>query len=193
MLRRSFLAGVLALAGCGIGENLRQGLAFSVVNERLLLSGVITSRSPAAFADVLAQNPQVDTVVLQQMEGSFDDEATIEMGYMIRDRGLATHLQSDSGIYSGAVDLFLAGVRRSMVAGAEIGVHSWADGFGEGSSYPRGAAEHALNVRYTRDMLGSDAFYWFTLAAAPSSEIHIMSAGEIARFGLLTQPIITFN
>jgi len=164
----------------------------TVVNERLLLSGEITSRTPVAFEEALAQNPQITTVVLQQMQGSIDDEAVLTMGYRLRELGLATHLQSDSGIYSGAVDLFLAGARRTMVGGAEIGVHSWADGFGEGSAYPRGAWEHRANARYTADMLGDDAFYWFTLQAAPSSGIHILTGREIARYGLLTVPIIEF-
>lgn len=194
MLRRSFLlAGLASLGACDIGANLRQGLDFTVVNDRLLMNGVITSRTPAAFAEVLAQNPQVRTLVFQTLEGSIDDEAVVEMGYAIRARGLGTHLQSDSGIYSGAVDLYLAGVARTMVAGAEIGVHSWADAFGEGAEYPRDAPEHRLNAQYTSDMLGSDAFYWFTLQAAPSDEIYIMDAAEIGRFGLLTAPLQTFN
>lgn len=190
MQRRAALLGMLALSGCGMAANLRQGLSFTAVNERLLVSGEISTPSAAAFEEILNANPQIRTIVLQDLAGSIDDEAVLDMGYLIRNRGLATHLQSDSAIYSGAVDLFLAGRSRTMVRGAEIGVHSWADGFGEGSAYPRDAWEHRANVRYTRDMLGSDAFYWFTLQAASSREIHIMTPGEIARFGLLTAPII---
>ncbi len=105
MQRRTLLLGTIALlSGCGIAGNLRQGLDFTVVRDRLLVRGVITSRSPAAFEDVLAQNPQIRTIVLQIVEGSLDDDAMIRMGYAIRDRGLDTALQSDSGIYSGAVD-----------------------------------------------------------------------------------------
>lgn len=188
--RRGFLLGLAALGGCGVAGNLRQSLDFSVVNERLLMRGTITSRSPSAFYDILAKNPQITTIVLQTVEGSLDDEATIEMGYDVRARGLGTHLQSDSGIYSGAVDLFLAGTTRSMVRGAEIGIHSWADTFGEGTSYPRDAPEHQLNARYTADMLGSDAFYWFSLQAAPSDGIYVMNEQEIRHYGLLTQPVI---
>lgn len=190
MQRRSFLLGFAALAGCSITDNLRQDMSFDVAGDRLFISGEITSATPPAFARALAENPQLRTIVMQDLPGSIDDEAVLEMGYLIRDRGLNTHLEADSGIYSGAVDLFLSGNQRTMVRGAEIGVHSWADGFGEGSAYPREAREHRANARYTRDMLGSDAFYWFTLQAAASHEIHVMSAGEIARFGLLTAPII---
>ena len=133
-----------------------------------------------------AMIPHHSIAILTSEQGSLDDQAVLRMGYFLRDRGMDTHLTAQSEIYSGAVDLFLAGNRRSMARGAVIGVHSWADGFGEGTGYPRDAREHAGNVAYFRDMLGSDAFYWFTLQAAPSSGIHEMTPGEIARFGLLT-------
>lgn len=183
--------GMAALGGCGMAGNLRQGVTFTVVNRELQMRGVITSPTPAAFQEVLAQNPQIDTVLLQTLEGSLDDEAMINMAYDLRRRGLNTRLQSDSGIYSGAVDFFLAGVERSMVRGAEIGVHAWADSFRQATDYPRGAPEHALNVRYIKDMLGDDAFYWFTLQAAPADEIYIMNEDEIEAYGLLTRPIIS--
>jgi len=88
-------------------------------------------------------------------------------------------------IESGAVDLFLAGVRRSVANGATVGVHSWADGFGEGSSYPRDAPEHRALAQYTRDMLGSDAFYWFSLNAAPSDQIYRMNRREMQKYGVI--------
>ncbi len=156
------------------------------------MRGEITSRTPAVFAAVMAQNPQVTTLVLQDMPGSLDDEAVTGMGYDIRARGLATALQSDSAIHSGAVDLFLAGVRRTMVEGAEIGVHSWADGFGEGRDYPRDAPEHRANRAYVRDMLGSEDFYWFSLQAASSDQIHIMNTDEIAH-RLLTVSVTRYD
>lgn len=192
MLRRFFMLGLILVTACGMAGNLRQGVDMTVVNERLLLNGEITSRTPAVLNEVLAQNPQVTTIVLQQMQGSIDDEAVLAIGYRIRELGLWTHLQSDSGIYSGAVNLFLGGTRRTMVRGAEVGVHSWADTFGEGTNYPRDASEHQANARYAADMLGSDAFYWFTLEASPSSGIYIMTREDIARFGLLTAPVIEF-
>jgi hypothetical protein len=188
---RLWLALMLALGlmACAIADNAVDRTQMEVRGETLFLSGEITSRTPASFERLLAENPQVSRITLLIMQGSLDDQAVVRMGYLLRSRGLATHLTARSEIYSGAVDLFLAGNRRSMARGAVIGVHSWADGFGEGSSYPRTAREHEGNVAYIRDMLGSDAFYWFTLQAAPSDGIHEMTAGEIARFGLLTEPV----
>jgi hypothetical protein len=176
------------LAACALAQNAVDRTTFDVRGDRVLMAGIITSRTPVNFVQMLDENPQVTTLVATVMEGSLDDQATIDMGYTVRSRGLDTHLEADSEIYSGAVDLFLAGNRRTMSRGAVIGVHSWVDGFGEGSAYPRGAAEHRLNRRYIADMLGDEAFYWFTLAAAPSDGLHLMTENEIDRYGLLTAP-----
>lgn len=189
MIRRTFLVGILTLGACAIADNAVDRATLEVQGTRLLMGGEITSRTPGNFEQVLNENPQITTVVQTFMPGSLDDEAVLDMGYLIRQRGLSTHLTARSEIYSGAVDLFLAGRQRTMQNGAVIGVHSWADGFGEGSEYPRDAREHRGNVTYTRDMLGSAAFYWFTLQAAPSDGIHEMTRAEIARYGLLTGPV----
>jgi hypothetical protein len=34
--------------------------------------------------------------------------------------------------------------------------------------------------------LGSDAFYWFTLQAAPFDGVYLMNRGDMIRFGLIT-------
>ncbi len=177
----------LVITACGVVENASDGTRMRVDGDWLLLSGTITSRTPAAFERMLAENPQVNTVVETQVDGSIDGEATIAMGYRIRALGLNTHLLADSIVDSGGVDLFLAGRRRTIAPGASIGVHSWRNGYREGSSYPRNSPEHEMTRGYIEDMLGSDAFYWFSLDAAPSDGLHEMTAAEIARFGLVTR------
>tara|TARA_R110002049_G_scaffold10127_2_gene50286 strand:- start:82864 stop:83439 length:576 start_codon:yes stop_codon:yes gene_type:complete len=179
---------LMLLAACGTIENATDGTQMQVQGRQLLLSGTITSRTAANFKRMLVANPQVDTVVLTQIDGSIDGAATIDMGYQLRALGMATHLRRDSVVDSGGVDLFLAGTRRSMAPGARLGVHSWRNGYREGSSYPAGSPEHQMTRRYVADMLGNDAFYWFTLQAAPSDGIHDMTAAEISHYGLLTQP-----
>lgn len=160
---------------------------YEVDGTRLYISGEITPRTPASFEAVLQAHPGIDTIVLIDMPGSVDEYAVHQLGYFIRENGLNTHLTPESTIYSGAVDLFLAGNRRTMTCCAELGVHDWADGWGEGSDYAAEGPEHDANVAYFETMLGSDAFYWFTLQAAPSHDMHILSAAEIARFGVLTE------
>lgn len=184
----ALMAALSIFVGCAITDNLVDRAEFQVRGEKLLISGQITSQTPANFKATLAANPQITTVVQTYMPGSLDDEALIEMGYLLRSRGLNTHLTANSEIYSGAVDLFLAGNRRTAALGAVVGVHSWADGLGEGANYPAEAPEHRLNVQYTTDMLGSPDFYWFTLRAAPSDDIYEMTREELIRFGVITQP-----
>lgn len=154
---------------------LRQGLHFFVVNARLLVRGDVIRRTPKVFAEVLDLNPQVTTVVLQDMRGPHNADAIQSIGRDLRARGLGTALQSDSAVYGGAVDLFLSGVSRSMVEGAEIGLG--------------GAVPSAERRGYLEDMLGSDAFYGFALRSSPAGGIHIMTQDEITQYGLLTAPI----
>ena len=183
MTKRGLLFGASALlAGCGAADmvtGIRQGLHFFVVNDRLLMRGEVIGRTPAAFADVLDQNAQVTTLVLQDMRGTHDAAAVRKMGYNIRKRGLATALQSDSAVHGAAVELFLGGKPRRMVAGAEIGLTMAHTSEGQ--------------RQYLRDMLGSDGFYEFALQTAPSDGIYIMTEHEISQHGLLTAPIERLN
>ena len=156
--------------------------------DTLYMSGEINSKSLDQFEAVYAQNPGITRIVELQIAGSNDDETMIKLAYRVRELGLNIHLQSDSEIYSGGVDLFLAGVERTMEKGAVIGVHSWSDGIKDAADYPRSSPEHEENRAYIEKMLGQDDFYWFTIYAAPAGDIHVMSASEIAQYGLLTAP-----
>lgn len=155
----------------------------------LILNGEITQETLEDFIEITDENPDITLLIEEDVPGSGDDEAMIELAYMVRDMGLNTHLRSTSDINSGGVDLFLAGVERTMEKGAHIGVHSWSDGTNDAIHFPKDSPEHDMNRTYIEKMLGSDAFYWFTIHAAPASDIHSMTEQEIAKYGLLTQPI----
>ncbi len=163
---------------------------YEIVETRMFLAGEFNTRTPAKIKSALTSNPQVRTLVLTDMPGSLDDENLYPFASWIRSQGYNTHLKKSSVIASGAVDLFLAGVERTMEKGARLGVHSWSDGKKEATDYPREHSEHDQYVDYTVSMLGSDAFYWFTINAATADGMHWMSDEEITRFGILTQPII---
>ncbi|MEW9918546.1 hypothetical protein AB2B41_02945 [Marimonas sp. MJW-29] len=186
-MRQALVGAVLLFAAaCAVVENATDRKEMRVEGARLFIRGEVTSRTPARFDALLAANPQLREVVLEDMSGATDDGAVLGMGYRIRDRGLTTRVPAGGEIFSGAVTLFLAGDPRIVAPGAVLGVHDWEDGFGRGSSYPRDAREHAANVAYVRYMLGSDAFYWFTLQAAPPDGIHVLTRAEMMRFGVLT-------
>ncbi|MFY0660911.1 MAG: alpha/beta hydrolase [Shimia sp.] len=186
--------GLAALAGCVQLEvaylNATDTIAFEADGGDLLVNGTLNSRSLVAFEQAISDNPNVTRLVLLEIPGSVDDEVNLQLGHRVRDLGLDTHLAAESEVHSGGSDLFLAGVQRSMEEGAIIGVHSWAAGNLQGRDLPKTDPEHAAYLSYTKRMLGSDAFYWFTLDAAPVQETHVMSAAEIEKYGLLTQPVV---
>lgn len=173
------LGALAALSGCG-GVRLhgmRQRVGFAVVNTRLLLHGEITRRTPVEFAQVLAQNPQITTVVLQDLTGGEDPAAMVALARDLRGRGLETALQSDSNVSGPAVALFLAGQQRRMVRGAVLTLSDWED-------VPRG---------FVNEMLGAYAFDLFALRVTAGGAVHHMTEAELEQFGLLTAPVTVWN
>lgn len=162
---------------------------FEVRGDELHMSGEINSKTLDQFLTVIDEHPNITTLVELEVPGSLDDDTMIALGYKVRELGLDTRLLATSAIDSGGVDLFLAGVERTMQDGAHIGVHSWSDGQREATDYPRNAPEHEQNRAYIEEMLGTDEFYWFTIEAAPADGIYPMTNAEIERFGLLTGSI----
>lgn len=162
---------------------------FEVRDNELWMNGEINSKTYDQFVAVLAENPQITTLVEEVVPGSLDDDTMIKLAYFLREKGLNTKLLAHSAIDSGGVDLFLAGVERTMERGAHIGVHSWSDGVRDAADYAREAPEHEQNRKYIEDMLGNDEFYWFTIYAAPADGIYEMKEAEIVEYGLLTEPM----
>ncbi len=154
--------------------------------------GGTDDRSVAAVKKLMQDHPYVDTLVFKKMPGTSDADMNLRLARDIRRRGLNTHIESNSMIASGAVDLFLAGKQRTMECGALIGVHSWSVS-GARSTIRISPQDMGTDRRqkYHEDFLtdmGIDpAFYAFTRAAAEPENIHYMSMDEIRRFDLLTE------
>ena len=100
-------------------------MRFDVAGETAYGYGTTTSRSLSDFKKFLRENPQVETLILKKMPGTKDSVTNTKIARLIRKNGLATRLEGNSFIASGAVDLFIAGNTRTMECGALIGVHSW--------------------------------------------------------------------
>lgn len=177
-----FLGGLLAVLSTAPHSTV------TVDGDRVLLSGTIVSRTPGQVARAVARHPEVEVLEQTQVWGSVDSFALDRLGRSVRRAGLATHLGPGAEVYSGGAVLFLAGADRTMEDGAVIGVHAWRDPNGVATDFPRGSALHDPERSFVEDMLGSDAFYWFYINAAPPSDMHVMTDAEIARFGLLTAP-----
>jgi len=164
-----------------------------VEGEKLYVMDLLNSKTFDQMKNVVEKNPQVDTLIFTAMPGSIDDETTFAMGRWLRKQKLNTHLTAKSAIASGAVDLFLSGVERTMEEGAQLGVHSWSDGSKEAADYPRNSQEHDLNKSYIVDMGVPADFYWFTIYEAPADKISWMTEADITKYNIITQPIQKVN
>lgn len=167
-------------------------LKFKVKDNIAYGYGGTDDRSVAAVKKLMKEHPYVDTLVFKKMPGTKDADSNLKLARDIRRRGLNTHIESNSVIASGAVDLFLAGKRRTMECGALIGVHSWSISGARSTIRisPKDIGvdrRQKLHEKFLTDMGINPDFYAFTRAAAEPEKIHYMSMDEIRRFNLLTE------
>ncbi len=165
---------------------------FKVKGEKLYMNGEINSKTPRQLKEIISQNPNIKTIVMLEVPGSNDDEANFPMARWVRDQKLNTYLTNDSMVASGGTDFFLAGNKRTVEDGAEIGVHSWQEiGTGrEAKDIPKEHPDHEMNRKYIEDMLGVDDFYWYTIYSASADDIYFMTNEEILKYNLATEPIM---
>ncbi|UWR21056.1 hypothetical protein [Sulfitobacter sp. S190] len=177
--RRAVMLGALAMmTGCGVRARVLPRTSFTGTGNRLLMSGRITARTADDFATILAQNPQITEIFVQDMGGRHDVAAAIAMGMRVRAGGLSTHLQSDSRVAGAAIAPFLGGVTREAVAGAQIVPVGWDD--------PALAA-------FAARMAGPATQSAFGLRNAGADRIHALSETEVSQSGLLTAPLRPLN
>lgn len=143
---------------------------FRVLDDRrAALVDATDSASPAEFAAMLREHPGIVTLELVECPGTDDDVANLKLGRMIRARGVATHVPAGGSVRSGAVELFLAGARRSIDDGAEFAVHAWRDSDGrEPGDFAADSAVNRTYLDYYREMglARPQAFYDMTNAVA---------------------------
>ena len=127
---------------------------FRVIDEHTAaLVGTTDGRSPAQLAAMLAAWPQIERLEFVEAPGTVDDLANLKMGRLLRARGISTSVSAGGSVRSGAVELFLAGARRTIAPEAEFAVHGWLDYDGCGADdYPPGSPEHQRYLDYYTDM-----------------------------------------
>jgi len=84
---------------------------FEVDGTEAVMSGVINGSTPDMLRDLIADHPEVTTIVMVLVPGSIDDTANLEASLLVRDAGLNTH--ATGLLASGGVDFFLAGNERT--------------------------------------------------------------------------------
>ena len=169
-------------------RNLTTGLESWVENDVAYLSGVLDSHSPATLSQLILDHPNVRILALVDIDGSVDQQATMQTARLVRRLQLNTHIVRTGYVVSGGVDLFLGGVERTIDAGAGVGVHSWADTLGlKATELNLADPVHAAYVNFYLEMGIPERFYWFSLDAAPPERVYFMSPEEIYDFRLVTE------
>lgn len=175
------------LRGPGAAAGIAQFGPFRVLDgERAALVAGTDAASPAAFKAMLAAHPGLKVIEFRDAPGTSNDIANLRLGRMIRAAGLATHVPAGGSARSGAVELFLAGTRRSMDPGALFAVHSWRDAMGrEPADFAPDAPENRLYLDYYAEMgMTADearAFYAMT-NSVPHHGALWLRGSEMARW-----------
>lgn len=131
----------------------RYGPFFVVSDTEAAMSGVTNADSLRQFQRMLAAYPHIEQLDFIDAAGTSNDVVNLQIGRLIRARGIATHVHSNGSVRSGAVDLFIAGSRRTMEKGARFAVHCWCDTNGKGPhDFPEHAPPNKLYLDYYMDM-----------------------------------------
>lgn len=160
---------------------------FRVIDaHRAALVGATDAGSPQAFAAMIAKFPGLEVIEFVDAPGTTHDLANLRLGRAIRAAGLATHVPAGGSARSGAVELFLAGARRTVDPGALFAVHSWRDQRGrEPADFAPEAPENRLYLDYYADMgMAEDqarAFYAMTNSVPHAGALWLEGA-EMARW-----------
>ncbi|WP_109312270.1 alpha/beta hydrolase [Ruegeria sp. AU67] len=186
-MKFTFPVFVASLALLGACAERYDAVSFVVQGDEIVASGAIDHTTLSAFEEITAANPKIKTLVLQNIEGSVDDDANVVFSRVVRDEGFDTVVPANGLVASGGTDLFLAGNRRTLEPGACVGVHSWGGGGYVAANLPENHPEHDRYLDYFNDIGVDPAFYWFTLDAASEDEMHWMSAEEANRFKMATR------
>lgn len=173
----------MAAASAGIA---RFGPFRVLDSRRAAIVASTDASSPQAFAAMLAAFPQLEVIEFADAPGTSHDLANLRLGRAIRAAGLATHVPAGGSARSGAVELFLAGTRRTMDPGALFAVHSWRDELGrEPADFAPEAPENRLYLDYYAEMgmtaEAARAFYAMTNSVPHAGALWLQGA-EMAQW-----------
>lgn len=195
--RQQIIVFILLLIGAAMAiyQVTRPGhgtLRFEVDGQTAYVNGGTNHTSYGVAKQFFDENPQIHRLVLQRMPGTSDADTNLRIARDIRRRGLSTHVEKRSYIASGAVDLFLSGVQRTMDCGAKIGVHSWSyhshNNIGVFSPKNLGSdRRQGVQEKFLREMGIDPKFYAFTRDAADADDIYVLLPKDVERFELLTE------
>lgn len=178
-------------ATLGVPIEVPHGIAsygpFRVLDDgRAALVDVTDEASVPAFARMVRDHPGIMTLELVEAPGTENDRANLKLGRLIHARGMATHVPANGSVRSGAVELFLAGARRTVDDGAEFAVHAWEDEDGmEPGDFAADAPENRAYLDYYREMgmTGEEASAFYAMTnSVPNAEAKWLTAADMRQW-----------
>jgi len=158
----------------------------TVEGSNAMVNGTLGTKTYIQMNELIQNNPEVTTLVLQQIDGSINDAINMHTGRLVRNAQLTTLIPADGDVNSGGVDLFAAGLKREYTAGGKVGVHSWCCVDGKSAHLlPQDHSAHGAQLTYFREVLGKNLgpeFYFFTLNSATFDNIHVMNSVELTKY-----------
>ncbi len=148
------------------------------------LYGQIDGTIDTKTQNLINNNPDLTTIELVYVPGSFHDINNHKAGRMIRAAGLDTKIKKFWFIASGWTDLLMAGSNRIIEEEAQIWVHAWtSDSYPESWSLATNHIAHNKYLNYFTDMWISSNLYWWTIENTRPESIHWLSSSELDGYG----------
>ena len=157
--------------------------------DTIYMKGVIYDNTLNDIKKILNNNPEITTLVMEDVPGSINDEINLLASREIRKRHINTYLPENGMVASGGTDMFLAGKKRQVHPTAKLGVHSWSGGDKAALDYPKDDDAHKPYLDYYKEMQIPVDFYWYTLEEAPANEMHWMTTKEIEHYQIVTHKV----
>lgn len=162
-----------------------------VKGNTLIMNNLINSKTLDQFEKVFKENPEIDTLIMQDVPGSIDDEANLKLSKWLFSKKLTFILENDSEIASWWTDLFLAWNKRIIHSGAKVWVHSWWMGKMSATDFPNDSELHIPYINYYKSVWFTDdlarKFYFFTINSASADSIYWMTANELKEYNIITK------
>ena len=175
-------------------EVLRQPMVFDLKPGGVLLAeGTIDLGAAGRFAEEIeARGEYVKVVALNSPGGSVDD--ALAMSKLIREKKLATRVETRALCASSCPIVFAGGVARTAEKDAVIGVHQVFNG-----SKNRPSAEQAMSsaqsttARVARhlDAMGIGAGLWINALETPPDRLYYLTPKKMSEFKLTTTAVPT--
>jgi len=189
------------LAACSTNKSIDQKSQFGIFKVKndaksIEMNGEIGRKSLKNFDKLLNAFPNVNHINIVECGGSMDDETNLKLSHRVYEKAMTIHLLDNGMIASGGVDFFLSGRKRTKGKNTKIGVHSWAGEDDNGvpisaTDFSNGHDYHQPYIKYYQSVgFGSEdakAFYFFTINAAATNDIHWMTAAEILKYKMLKE------